>query len=442
MKRIFTKAILLITILTQTVELYAQASKESLSDRLEDIIKERIKEREFPGAQVIAIKNGEVILNKTYGHTDYSYAHKVTDTTMYDLASLTKCMATTISLMYLYDHSNVDLNAPIKKYLPKYDSVLFGSLPLTRFLTHTTGFISSLTPQYKLVYAKGEGSDSTNWFNGILSNKKNDYYPTLFGRSAGSRLYIYHNIQYSDYVSTSKDDRHSVQVSSSLFINPEFYNIIDSLILNTAYRYNDNKTRYSDINFHLLKNVVESISSQKIDIFLKKNIYSPLNLKYTSYLPLASGYCRESIAPTEYDYILRKEIVWGYCHDEFGAIMGNVEGNAGLFSTAKDLLVICKELMNPKDGFFKASTKQKFTSQPYIKEENYRALGFQRQNDHKYLSDTSFGHSGFTGTFFQIDTTTQTLLIFLSNKINPSRSYLRPGSDIVYNVLWEELIKK
>lgn len=402
-------------------------------------IVESIRDRQFPGAQVIVIRDNRLILDSCYGYTDYTFRTKTTRNTLYDLASLTKCMATTLGMMYLQEKGKIDVQQPLRTYLARYDTIGFGGLPLTRFLTHTTGFTSTLGLQYKLVSAQGEQADTNNWFKGILSTKSNENYPYYFGKSGKDKLYVHKDLKKSDFVSPVKDNRHNVKITASLYIDPEFYRqVVDSLII-ASYRYKDFKTRYSDINFQLMRQVIEQVAGTRIDSFLTANIYRPMGLKNICYLPIEQGFAPEEIAPTEYDYILRNETVRGYVHDESAAIMGNVEGNAGLFGTAQSLLPICQELLNPGNGFFKAETKNLFLKQPYLKENNYRALGFQRQKDGYSLKSSSFGHSGFTGTFFQIDRTTGTIFIFLSNMINPSRSFMDSADERLYYHLWRTI---
>lgn len=412
----------------------------NLKDSICYFIEQGIKSKEFPGVQVIAIQNNRIIIDSCFGYTTYEKTYKVNFNTLYDLASLTKCLGTTLMAMKLYDNGSFDDTNSIGYYIPKYDSMRIGGLPMTRFLTHSTGLISSLSLQYELLYAEGEGARRDNWFQGILDNKRTKNYKTFFGNSGGENLYIFKNVKYTDYVSKYKKDNHR-QIGNQLYVSPKFYeNIVDSSLY-TAKKYPTGRIMYSDINFYYLRKVLEKISNTPIDKYLQDSIYSKLYLNKIGYTPLKKQVHKEDIAPTEKDILLRNELIHGVVHDEFCAIMGGVEGNAGLFSNARDIVPLCRELMDSTDNFFSGKTKKHFLSQPYMSEKNFRALGFQRRDSTEFYKRTSFGHSGFTGTFFQIEPTTETILIFLSNSIYPTRDNLKKIDERTYLQLWRLLNK-
>ncbi len=409
-------------------------------DSIAYFITKGMARKEFPGGQIIIVKDNRVILDSCFGFTSYDKHQAVTPNTLYDLASVTKPMATTLMAMELYERGDFDPKQTISHYLPKYDSTDIGDIPITRFLTHSSGLVSSLALQYNLIYADGKSAALNNWFKGVLHNRRGAGYSTLFSKSSRENLYVYNNIKYKkDYIDKAFSGRYSIKLSDSLYLSPSFYSKVLDSAVNSSKRYDTGRNVYSDINFYLLREVLEGISHTRIDSFLYKNVYHPLMLNRIGYEPLERGVDPLMIAPTEYDHLLRKKLLVGEVHDEFAAIMGGVEGNAGLFSNARDLLPLCRELMDSTNGFFSADTKKLFLSQPYLEEENFRAMGFARQDSTQFLRSTSFGHTGYAGTFFQIDPSKGLILIFLSNSVHPSRSNLAPIKERTYYQIWRVL---
>ena len=397
---------------------------------------------EYPGAQVIIIDDGKLLLDSCFGYTSYSNNHKVGYNTIYDLASITKCFATTFMAMKLYEEDKFDVNKTLEEYMPEYKDLEIGNLPMLRFFTHSTGLASSLSLQYKLLVADGEDSQKGNWFSGILHNKKQKGYSVTFGKSGNEVLYIYDALKYTEYIANKPKDRNYVELTDSIFIKPYFYkNVVDSA-LKVAKKYSTGRCMYSDINFHYLKEVLERVSGQKINEYVNAEIYAKLYLKHITYIPLDHGINKDSIAPTEYDALLRHKLLQGTVHDEFAAIMGGIEGNAGLFSNARDLVPLCREMLDTTDNFFKEETKKLFLSRPYLCEDNYRALGFQRTDSTRIYRQSSFGHSGFTGTYFQVEPTTNTILIFLANTIHPTRDNIAGFEERTYLNIWKLLTEE
>jgi CubicO group peptidase (beta-lactamase class C family) len=166
----------------------------------------------------------------------------------------------------------------------------------------------------------------------------------------------------------------------------------------------------------LLKEVVESISKEPLDKFLETNFYASLGADLLGYKPLQKidTLC---IAPTENDRFIRNQMLIGFVHDEAAAFMGGVSGNAGLFSNANDLAKLLQMLLNQgiygDKRYLSSETCNLFmTAKSPV---SRRGLGFDK-------SDTSIGHTGFTGTCFWIDPDNQLIYIFLTNRVYPSRT--------------------
>lgn len=433
--------IILVACLILSTASYDNSEKlanNKIKDSIANIISKGIINNEFPGGQIIVVRKGILILDSCFGYTSYDKKKIVNNSTLYDLASLTKCMGTTLMAMNLYDNNKFDDSKPLAYYVYKYNSRDVGHIPMTRFFTHSTGLVSSLVLHYKLVEVNGNDAIINNWFKGILHNKQFGNYKRYYGKSGKDDLYIYDSLKYSKYASVKSTKTHNLKLAKNLYIKPEFYNIVDSLIRKAKTRDIGDKM-YSDINFFYIKKALESIAKMPINDYLSKKVYSKFGLTNICYHPLMNGFSRKNIAPTERDYIWRNEMIHGTVHDEFAAILGGIGGNAGLFSNAQDLLPLCIELMDKRDGVFSAKTKSHFLSQPYIEEENYWSLGFKKVKGNDYYNSTSFGHSGFTGVFFQIDQSTENILIFLSNSIHPSRKNLKPIKERSSIRIWQLL---
>jgi len=210
---------------------------------------------------------------------------------------------------------------------------------------------------------------------------------------------------------------------------------------------------YSDLNFMLLKEVIENISGQTLDIFLDNWLYAGLGANFTGFLPLKKT-PKENIIPTEYDETWRKQLLTGYVHDEAAAVMGGVSGNAGIFSNANDLAKILQMFLNGgeygDEKYLSQETVRLFTTTKSV--HSRRGLGFDKpdlENTDKspvslYASASTYGHTGFTGTCFWVDPDKNLIYIFLSNRVYPSRTPNRLAQldtrtqiqDVVYEAIY------
>ena len=182
---------------------------------------------------------------------------------------------------------------------------------------------------------------------------------------------------------------------------------------------------YSDLNFCLLMKANENITGTPHDQFLEEEILNPLGMWRTGYNP-AEFYEISEDAPTEKDNFLRKQQVQGYVHDETAAFSGGVQGNAGLFSNTADLVKLFQTWLNGgKYGdirLFSEETVKLFTGRKSPTCD--RLLGFDMLTTKTDwgVSPRTFGHTGFTGTCVWIDPDKELIYIFLSNRVNPTRS--------------------
>ncbi len=366
----------------------AQISPEKKAE-IDGMIQKGIQDRVFPGCQMIACLDGEVIYDGCFGHTSYDQKEKVSAETMYDVASITKPLATTLAVMKLYDEGKIALKDPISKYLLYTKNSTKGNLTIDELLTHTSGLKAFIPFYYEL--------------------------------SCDSLRYTYLN--------DIKTNEYSASVANNLHINPEFTNLARKQILSAPFV--RGKYIYSDLNFILLKEIVEVITKQPLDEYLTEHFYNPMQLTRTAINPLDKGFCSNEIAPTENDTIFRMQTVQGYVHDQSSACMGGTAGNAGLFSTTSDLLKIVEMLENGGilygRKYFSKATVKLFTSSYVIHNYKRRGLGFylpkatgETQLLPSQASVKTYGHQGFTGTVFWCDPDKKLIYIFLSNRVHPN----------------------
>ena len=188
----------------------------------------------------------------------------------------------------------------------------------------------------------------------------------------------------------------------------------------------------SGLFFCLVPEIVEIISKESFENYLNKNFYSKINVNLL-FNP-KDNFSLNKIVPTELDTLFRKELIHGYVHDETAAIMGGISGNAGLFGSAKDIGKISnfflQKGLHKNEQIVKENIITYFTNPGnYKNETDIRGLGFDKprllSNGIKYpndkLSDFSFGHTGFTGTFFWVDPEKKLIVVLLTNRVYPSR---------------------
>lgn len=332
--------------------------------RIDSIVNDGIAKKAYPGCQVLAMKDGKLLFRKAYGHQTYDEdSPEVTMNTIYDLASVTKMMSTTLAMMKLVETGKVKLDDPLSRYLPYLKNTDKANITIRQAMSHMARLKS--------------------------------FYP--FWQEAKD----------------AEEPRASVlkQVTAS------------HLLSNTEYV-------YSDLGFILLGDLIQTVSGQRLDIFVNHHFYSPMGLCNTGYNPLERGIDSTLIAPTENDQHYRMRLIRGMVHDENAFAMGGVSGHAGLFGTADDLARILQMLLNGGtfDGrrYLKAETIAMFNTRYFDKQNCRRGLGFDKPliTGHggsacDEAPQSSYGHTGFTGTMVWVDPDNQMLYVFLSNRVYP-----------------------
>ena len=364
-----------------------------LQEKIDSIAFAGLKGNAFPGCQVLIAKNGKVIMKKSYGYLSSKMEQPVQNNNLYDLASVTKVTTSLPAMMKMYDENRINLDAPFANYFQEFKKTNKSEMTLRDVLTHQ-GKLQSSLPFWL------EPGSQTKLRNQMFRNQPSDKY--------------------------------SVRVSANLYARNDMKDLIVQDIIKSPLKAKKEYV-YSDLGFGLFPMVIERITNENFQEYLNKEFYKPLGAATTGYKPY-EHFPIDQIAPTENDQYFRKELLLGYVHDELAALLGGVSGNAGLFSSANDLAKLMQ--MYLQLGFYggkqyiSAATVDEFTKVQWP-EPNHRSLGFDkpspgiRGQKNKFpaadASPSSYGHTGFTGTFVWNDPENQLLFIFLSNRVNPTR---------------------
>jgi len=369
----------------------------TLDSKVDSIVKSGLDSLAYPGCQVLIARKGIVVLNKCYGFHLYDSTEAVSENDLWDLASVTKVSAGTPSLMLLNDRLLFDPDKTLGYYLPWYRFSDKGDMVMRDILAHQAG-LKSFIPFWKSTLEE----DST-FKKGIFS----DYHNRKFALPVSDSMYM---------------NRH--------YVKEMFREIRDS-------KTGPKKFVYSDLAFILSAEIIESLTDSTIDKFAPQNIYRPIGAFNITYNPMEK-YPKERIVPTEYDSLFRKQLIRGTVHDEGAAMLGGVSGHAGLFATGNDLMKLFE--MYRRGGeyggvrIFSREVLSEYTRVQFPENDNRRGLGFDKPmlpNDTippeeiypcRSASPSSFGHSGFTGTFVWVDPEAELTFVFLSNRVYPTRN--------------------
>jgi CubicO group peptidase (beta-lactamase class C family) len=329
-----------------------------------EVVEKTVKDKASPGATLAVGYRGQVAIH-AFGKLSYgAKSPAVKPATMYDIASLTKVVVTTTLVAKLAEGDfavPLDLDAKIERYLPEWAS---GPQPEWRhrvtvrhLLTHTSGL-----PPFK------------------------------------------------EYWRTSKSKQDTL---TKIFAEPLDYEP-------------GTKEVYSDLGIILMAEIIERLTGRTLDDLANSFIFSPLGMKDSIYKPAKKLW--PAIAPTEVDNNFRHRLIQGEVHDENAFAIGGVSGHAGVFSTAPDLAAFCQMLLNggvyAHQRILRRATVAQFTT-PQQLSSGTRTLGWAVPTpgglSGQYFSAHSFGHTGFTGTSIWIDPDRQLFVVFLTNRVNPTR---------------------
>ena len=358
--------------------------------RIDSIALKGIKDKVYPGCQIFVAKNGKVIYQKSFGYHTYENKIKVKNDDIYDIASVTKIAASTLSVMRLVDEGKINLDENLCSYLPQLEGSNKQNMVIREMMTHQAG-LKDWIP----FWTKTVNKDGT-YKTGIYNKTPNDFY--------------------------------TKRVANDLYINKNYEDTIYKQIIASPVK-DVGKYVYSDLGYYFLKKIIEDQTQNALNVYVQKTFYSPMGLTTMGYKPMAR-FELDRIPPTELDAKFRKQLVHGDVHDQGAAMLGGVGGHAGVFSDANDLGVLMQMYLNKGEyggvRYIDSSTVKEFTKCQYCIN-NRRAIGFDKPEISKEkespvcdcVSYLSFGHAGFTGTLAWADPQNQLVYIFLSNRVFP-----------------------
>ncbi|WP_051718557.1 glycoside hydrolase family 3 N-terminal domain-containing protein [Hymenobacter sp. IS2118] len=396
-----------------------------LEARVDSLLGRALAAQAFPGAQVVIARRGTVVLRKSYGnHTYAGYGtaaeasegtakkrrprnqpaatpmatvapatvpRPVHDDDLYDLASLTKTLAAAPALLKLQEQGRFSPDSTLDQYFPFLRGTDKAGLRLREVLAHQAGLPAGIS-----------------------------FWKELIGKNGQPRRRYFH---------ADSSARYPLPVAAGLWgrkdLPARLYQEIGASPLNEKPGY-----VYSDLSFMLYPALVQARTGQSLEAFLQQQVYRPLGASTLGFRP-TNRFPLARIVPTEVDSAFRRQLLHGTVHDESAALLGGLSGNAGLFGSATDVAKLAQTYAwGGRYGgqqIFDQALLADWTRCQFCPD-NRRALAFDRpatepgRNAPPGASPDSFGHSGFTGTYFWVDPKAELVVVLLTNRVHPSRS--------------------
>ena len=366
--------------------------------RIDSVATVVLEEKMSPGLQVLVARKGVVVYEKSFGYHTDKKKNPVKNSDVYDVASLTKILASLPMLIKAEEEKKIALSSSVRKIVPRFKKSNKDTVTVQEILSHY-GQLKAWIPFYKLT------QDS-------ITNK---------------------NLK--KFYRAKKTKKFTIKVAEDLFLNSSYKDSIYKYIRDAEQREKPGY-KYSDLGYYIFKEALEKRYKKDLNVLVDDEFYEPLGANRMSYLPLAK-FDKLSIVPSEKDSYFRHQLLHGYVHDMGAAMLGGVGGHAGLFANSNDVakmmqLYLQKGYYGGK-RYFKAATFDKFNKRYYSDKKVRRGLGFDKpQLDSTIMatcgcvSDESFGHSGFTGAYTWADPVSGILYVFLSNRVFPTMENYGP----------------
>jgi CubicO group peptidase (beta-lactamase class C family) len=325
------------------------------------ILEKAIAARVFPGCAIAVTHRGELVAHRAFGHFTYDPVWpEVTDASMFDLASLTKVVATTAMAMILYERGLLDLDAPVTAVVPEFAGDPWGDDPDRREVT------------LRMLLAHSSGLPA---------------YEKLF------------------LCAKTRDDALRAAFATPLNAAPGTH------------------AEYSDIGFIILGVVLERLADEPLDTFSRREIFGRLGMTHTIFKPTAGLKESIPPTVDDRASVLRPRVIQGEVQDENASVLGGVAGHAGLFSTAGDLAIFAHAMLSGGHPVLRPTTVELFSRREITPQGTSRGLGWDTPSmpsqSGKYFSPSSFGHLGYTGTSLWIDPERQLSVALLTNRTWP-----------------------
>jgi len=358
--------------------------------KIDSITSYAISEKMTPGIQLLVARKGKVIYENYFGYHTYKNTNKVKFDDLYDVASLTKILATLPLLMELVDAGVIGLQSTLGELLPAYQNTNKESITVQEMLSH----FAQLKP----------------WIPFYIS--------TLDSITQKPNAKFYRK---------NKSNKFSIKVNERMYLRTDFRDSIQNRIINSDLL-EEKKYRYSDLPYYILKSILENHYDQSLDALVQQHFYKSMGANFSTYKPLEK-FNKNQLVPTEKDDYFRYDTVQGFVHDMGAAMQGGVGGHAGLFSNANDVAKLMQMYLQKGTyggkQYFSSNTFEAFNTCHYCDQENRRGIGFDKPQLEDEgptcgcLSMTSFGHSGFTGAYAWADPEEEIVYVFLANRTYP-----------------------
>jgi len=383
--------------------------------KVDSIVNDAIDRGAFTGGVVLAAKDGKILYQKPYGHYQFNpSSQRMKAESIFDLASVTKISATTVSIMKLYEQGKIKLTGTLGDYLPATRGTDKAKLKISEILLHQAGLIPDV-----LFYKYVRDSITHLPDPSIISNTQRPSF--------------------------------TIRVADNMYLRNDWLDTAFQLVLNSPVR-QPGKYVYSDLDFIFLGKVVEAVSKMPLDQYVQKTFYVPMDMKTTGFKPRET-HPLDQIVPTEFDTLFRWQLLWGDVHDYSASVLGQVAGHAGLFSDAGDLFKLYQMLLDEGTlngkRYLKTKTIKLFTS--YHSSISRRGYGFDKpEKDNASrkqpypaasVSPETFGHTGWTGTCVWVDPKSKIIYIFLSNRVQSQINNDKLGDMSVRGKIHDEIYR-
>ncbi|MBC2705921.1 serine hydrolase [Desulfobacula sp.] len=357
-------------------------------DRISREMEQAISKGIFPGAVLLCATNQKIVFHESYGMADIFEKRKMRKDSIFDLASLTKPLATTLAVSKLIERQQVFLNQKIGSILKEFKLSPKADITIDMLLRHTSGFSAF-----------------------------REYFRKIIKINGNSRQHLRY-----------------------LLVHEALENKIDECQI------------YSDLGFMVLSWIIEEIAGQRLDRFVSEQIYSPLEIDDLFFVDLNlknkkfNKYRQKIVATQKCPW--RKKLLIGEVDDDNAWAVGGIEGHAGLFGDAGSIYKLCREILN---ALLNKPTKVLAPDiiSAFVQKKNYYDMvaGFdtpskKNSSSGQFLSSSSVGHLGFTGTSLWIDPETSLIVIFLTNRVHPLRSNegIKKFRPQIHDLIYSELI--
>ncbi len=432
--------------------------------RIDTIVYEGLSNLAMPGCQVLVVRKGEIIYNKAFGYQTYARRRRVLHTDLYDIASITKVAGTTLATMKMMNQRKIRLGDRLGRFFRNHkvimDSIAFidtslyvypkairdsgeievedTSMALARpiipiaYIPEPDVIVDTLrlNADSALIIKTTIGGRSEQRSR-IFDIQVKDLLTHHSGLPAGLPIRDFLSYwrkgygRYGKYFSPQQNGSYDVEVAYRLYLRHDYLDSLwertKAMEIDPLQRYN-----YSDANFVLLQQAIDSINKIPLDSFLEENIYAPMGLQHLTYRP-RNSIQRMRLVPTERD-AWRNQLLRGHVHDPTAALLGGISGNAGLFSNAGDLAHLFQMILQGgtygEERYINSQTIHLFTRV----QEGDRGFGFDMvgRGGNAFAAYQApygtYGHTGFTGTCVWVDPKNELIYIFLSNRNHPRSS--------------------